>query len=201
VNDFVEECRREWRRLGVPDPVANEMAADLRADLEEAAAEGATPGDVLGAGAFDARAFATAWAAERGVIYQRSRIPWRGRRRLGLPLAIAALAVVAIVGAVLVVVASQPDEATRELFPAPPVASEAIRVVVPRRVAVSPDGTTIWVGPRGGTLVAVDSDEGSSETARIVGSVLLGAALAAILLATLVWWWRGSDRWPSGHAY
>jgi hypothetical protein len=201
VNDFVGECRREWRRLGVPDPVANEMAADLRADLEEAAAEGATPEDVLGAGAFDACAFATAWAAERGVIHQRSGIAWRGRRRVGLPVAIAALAVVAIVGAVLVVVASQPDEATRELFPPPPVASEAITAVAPPRVAVSPDGGTIWVGPGNGTLVAVDADEGFSETARIVGSVLLGAALAAILLATLVWWWRGSDRWPSGHAY
>jgi hypothetical protein len=40
VSEFVDECRREWRRLGVPDPVANEMAADLTADLEEAEAEG-----------------------------------------------------------------------------------------------------------------------------------------------------------------
>jgi hypothetical protein len=36
VSEFVDECRREWRRLGVPDPIANEMAADLTADLEEA---------------------------------------------------------------------------------------------------------------------------------------------------------------------
>ena len=33
MNEFVEECRREWRRLGVPDPIANEMAADLTADI------------------------------------------------------------------------------------------------------------------------------------------------------------------------
>ena len=38
MNEFVEECRREWNRLGVPDPVANEMAAELEADLEEAEA-------------------------------------------------------------------------------------------------------------------------------------------------------------------
>jgi hypothetical protein len=48
VNDFVEECRREWRRLRVPDRVANEMAADLKADLDEAEAEGASPEAVLG---------------------------------------------------------------------------------------------------------------------------------------------------------
>jgi len=67
VSEFVEECRREWRRLGVPDPVANEMAADLTADLEEAAAEGGSPEDVLGNSAFDPRRFAAAWAIARGV--------------------------------------------------------------------------------------------------------------------------------------
>jgi len=67
VNEFVDECRREWRRLGVPDPVANEMAADLTADLEEAEAEGGSPEDVLGNSAFDPRRFAASWAAARGV--------------------------------------------------------------------------------------------------------------------------------------
>jgi hypothetical protein len=67
VSEFVEECRREWRRLGVPDPVANEMAADLTVDLEEAEAEGGSPEDVLGNSAFDPRRFAAAWAAARGV--------------------------------------------------------------------------------------------------------------------------------------
>jgi hypothetical protein len=67
VSEFVEECRREWQRLGVPDPIANEMAADLTADLEEAAAEGASPEDVLGNSAFDPRRFAAAWATARGV--------------------------------------------------------------------------------------------------------------------------------------
>ena len=55
MNEFVEECRREWRRLGVPDPIANEMAADLTADIEEAESEGGTAEDVVGNGAFDPR--------------------------------------------------------------------------------------------------------------------------------------------------
>src|SRR5438128_11349072 len=67
VKDFVEECRREWKRLRVPDPVANEMAADLAADLEEAEAEGVSPEELLGSGASDPRSFAASWAAARGV--------------------------------------------------------------------------------------------------------------------------------------
>jgi hypothetical protein len=67
VSEFVEECRREWRRLGVPDPVANEMAADLTADLEEAEADGGSAEDVLGNSAFDPRRFAASWAIARGV--------------------------------------------------------------------------------------------------------------------------------------
>jgi hypothetical protein len=67
VNEFVEECRREWRRLGVPDPIANEMAADLAADIEEAESEGGTAEDVVGNSAFDPRRFAGAWASARGV--------------------------------------------------------------------------------------------------------------------------------------
>lgn len=53
MNEFVEECRREWKRLRVPDAVAAEMAADLAADLEEAEAEGASAEEVLGGSAFD----------------------------------------------------------------------------------------------------------------------------------------------------
>lgn len=68
MTNFVEQCRQEWKRLRVPDPVANEMAADLAADLAEAEAEGVSPEEVLGSSAFDPRSFAEAWAAERGVI-------------------------------------------------------------------------------------------------------------------------------------
>jgi hypothetical protein len=97
MNRFVEECRREWGRLGVPEGVANEMAADLTADLEEAAAEGASPEDVLGTAVFDARAFAASWAEERGVTgMERSRVPLL-RQPLVPMLATGLLAVLTIV--------------------------------------------------------------------------------------------------------
>jgi len=67
VHEFVEECRVEWRRLGVPDPIANEMAADLTADIEEAEAEGGSAEDVLGDSVFDPRRFAASWAGACGV--------------------------------------------------------------------------------------------------------------------------------------
>jgi hypothetical protein len=109
VNEFVEECRREWNRLGVPDPVANEMAADLEADLAEAAADGASPEDVLGTGAFDARSFAATWAAERGLV----RAAPATRRRI--PVALAAFAALAIVGLLLLV--ATPARTTRVAVP------------------------------------------------------------------------------------
>ncbi len=68
MTSFVEQCRREWKRLGVPDAIAEEMASDLAADIEEAEAEGALPEEVLGSGASDPKAFAASWATERGVV-------------------------------------------------------------------------------------------------------------------------------------
>ena len=63
--EFVEECRREWQRLGVADPIANEMAADLTADIQEAESEGGSAEDVLGNSLFDPKRFAAAWAEAR----------------------------------------------------------------------------------------------------------------------------------------
>lgn len=85
--EFVEECRREWKRLGVPDPIANEMALDLTADIEEAESDGGSAEDVLGNSLFDPRRFAAAWASARGVTsppipvdpftpFPRNRRPW-----------------------------------------------------------------------------------------------------------------------------
>ena len=68
MSEFVEQCRREWRRLGVADPLADEMAADLTSDLEEAEAEGVSATEYLGASASDPRSFAASWASERGII-------------------------------------------------------------------------------------------------------------------------------------
>jgi hypothetical protein len=68
MSRFVEECQKEWSRLGVPEATANEMAGDLEADLAEAQADGVSPEEVLGNGYFDARSFAASWAEERGLV-------------------------------------------------------------------------------------------------------------------------------------
>jgi len=68
MSDFVEQCRREWKRLQVPDPLAEEMAADLASDLREAEAEGVSAEELLGRSVFDPKTFAASWAAERGII-------------------------------------------------------------------------------------------------------------------------------------
>ncbi len=68
MNGFVDECRKEWSRLGVPDAVSSEMAADLAADLAEAEADGVSAEEVLGNAVFDARSFAASWATARGVV-------------------------------------------------------------------------------------------------------------------------------------
>ncbi|MGH9080819.1 MAG: hypothetical protein ACRDYE_12245 [Acidimicrobiales bacterium] len=68
MSTFVDACRKEWDRLGVPEGVANEMAADLEADLTEADTDGVSPEEVLGNGYFDPESFAALWATERGVV-------------------------------------------------------------------------------------------------------------------------------------
>ena len=66
MSTFVEECRREWKRLGVPELLADEMATDLEADLAEAQADGVAAAEILGES--DPRRFAAAWAEERGLV-------------------------------------------------------------------------------------------------------------------------------------
>ncbi len=118
ANDFVEECRREWRRLRVSDRVANEMAADLKADLDEAEAEGASPEAVLGSEAFDPRSFAASWAAERGVVgpppTRVDRLPRRSRLLAGVGVS----ALVALIGVALVSVRAGVSVAVAQARPA-----------------------------------------------------------------------------------
>lgn len=101
TNTFVEECRREWKRLHVPDPLANEMAVDLAADMREAEADGASAEELLGNAAFDPRSFAESWARERGIVQP----PLRDRlirARIIVPLVgFVALAIAASVAVVL----------------------------------------------------------------------------------------------------
>jgi hypothetical protein len=86
----------------VPDSIANEMAADLTADIDEAEAEGASIEDVLGSNAFDARSFAASWAGERGVAGPAEPTSGGTTSRWPALAALAALAV-ALIGAVFAV--------------------------------------------------------------------------------------------------
>ncbi len=63
---FIEECRYEWKRLGVPDSMAEEMATELESDLVEAQADGVSAAEMLGES--DPRRFAATWARERGLV-------------------------------------------------------------------------------------------------------------------------------------
>jgi hypothetical protein len=126
VNGFVEECRAEWRRLRVPDAVANEMAADLEADLNEARAEGASPEDVLGAFAFDPRAFAASWAGARGVAPSGQPRGDGGNRPLLLAV-LAVLGAAAIAGAVLAIVGPSSHSVT-----APAIRGPLLHPVAPK---------------------------------------------------------------------
>jgi hypothetical protein len=82
MSPFVEECRREWRRLGVPELLAEEMATELESDLAEAEADGVSAAEMLGES--DPRLFARTWAVERGLIAEPS--PKKRRTRFWLVL-------------------------------------------------------------------------------------------------------------------
>ncbi|MEU7484124.1 hypothetical protein [Streptomyces sp. NPDC042319] len=69
--DAVAQARRVWRRLGVPEEAAREMAEELSADLAEAVADGRTAEEYVGG---DVAALARTWAAERGLIRPRQHV-------------------------------------------------------------------------------------------------------------------------------
>jgi hypothetical protein len=181
VNELVDECRREWKRLRVPDEVADEMAAELGADLAEAEAEGASAEDVLGRAALDPRSFAAAWAAERGAIAGPS---GSGRRGLLIPAAMAVLVLIAIVGAVLLIRASAPEGRDLSLPDSALLTRasgpEARIIVVP---APSPETqlmkARVWVSS------LVQDTRGSSSETRTIGAVLSIASLAGIALLAI----------------
>jgi hypothetical protein len=101
MSDFIEQCRREWKRLGVPDPLAEEMATDLATDLSEAEAEGVSVEQLLGRIAFDPPSFAARWAAERGVIPDKLNRTTVHRRPAALVAFTATSAIALIVAAAL----------------------------------------------------------------------------------------------------
>lgn len=117
MSEFVEQCRREWRRLGVAGPLAEEMAADLASDLEDAQAEGVSAAEYLGSSASDPRSFAASWASERGVVPAPRRAPGRRPRALT---AFTALAAIVVIVAALLLATGEPKVALRASRTAPP---------------------------------------------------------------------------------
>jgi hypothetical protein len=179
VSRFVEDCRREWERLGVADPIANEMAADLEADLKEAEAEGVSAEEVLGKSLFDAPTFAASWASERGVIPPaplEANAPLSSRERFPswwLILILAASALLAILGAVLVVAQAGSAEA---------VAPRSFLSPVP----LPPPG------PRG-FFVHMNAPDTALHT---IGLILLFAGALGLILSLLSWSpWRAHNHW------
>jgi hypothetical protein len=188
VNQFVEECRSEWRRLGVPDPVANEMAADLTADLEEAEAEGGSAEDVLGNSAFDPRRFAASWAAARGVTAPATPdYPYR-RRQAPLAIALTTLMGILTIGGLVLLIAYRGRSvafAVRQAVAAP----GPLRFFGPgpnRLIAPGPLGP-IRVGPASSLFFGGVDTHPLAWIMLIVGVVGLG-------LAVLYW-----SPWSGGH--
>jgi hypothetical protein len=107
MNDFIEQCRREWRRLGVSDPLAEEMATELASDLSEAEAEGVSAQEFLGRSAFDPPSFAATWAAERGIV-PRPQSQEASRRVPVSLVAFTATAAIALVAAAALLLSGEP---------------------------------------------------------------------------------------------
>ena len=149
MSEFVALCRREWKRLGVADPLADEMAADLTSDLEEAEAEGVSPDEYLGASASDPRLFAASWASERGII---PAPPSRKKdRRTPLVLvAFTVLAAIAVIVASLLLATGEPKVALKTSRRTPPhlvvpPAGPSVRSVTVHRVQAGAAAPVEWI--------------------------------------------------------
>ena len=149
MSEFVEQCRREWRRLGVADPLAEEMAADLTSDLDEAEAEGVSAAELLGSSASDPRSFAASWASERGII---PAPPNRetGRRRPFALVAFTCLAAITVIVSALLLATGEPKVSlttTRTRpphLPLPP-AHPTVPAVTVHRVQASAAAPVEWI--------------------------------------------------------
>jgi hypothetical protein len=129
MTPFVHECRKEWKRLGVPDLLADEMAAELEADLAEAETEGVAAAEILGEG--DPRQFAEAWARERGVVSEPPPLQRKSRKRLWIAVAVALLLVGVLMGIAGVVAFAKPTVSTVRR-------GQSVRVFPPARLVHVP---------------------------------------------------------------
>jgi hypothetical protein len=180
MSRFVEECQKEWNRLGVPQAAANEMAADLEADLAEAQADGVSPEEVLGNGYFDAKSFAAAWATARGMAGTPARtVAWPFRSR-SVALAVTSLACLAV-GALGLLI----------LFGGR-VGSASVAVAALRHSVVRP-GPGIFIGPQRFSF------GGAGAPVALVGVILIVAALVGVGITLWLWKpWRPADPSPEG---
>lgn len=173
MNDFVAQCRAEWKRLGVADPLADEMAADLASDLREAEAEGVSAEELLGSSFFDPRSFAASWAAERGIIPAPSAVE-SGRRRPRVLVAFTALAAVTVVVAALLLATGEPRVTV--------VASRTARPA-----AILPPGPARQVFPQANTAAPIEW-------------ILLFLAIVALAFAAWLWSSWGRSEPPTAAA-
>ena len=183
MSDFVERCRREWRRLGVPAAVADDMASELHTDLEEAGADGVSAQELLGSAAGDPRAFAASWAAERGVVPSR-RLPAGFPARSRVVVATAALLSVAAIAAGTTLFAS-PTARSSALPPPFPDLSTMVVWVAPRDMPVSPDARVVFQPP--------PNPETAGDSRQTVAWSLLIAGLVAFALSVLYRWRTGAQ--------
>lgn len=185
MSQFVNECRKEWKRLGVPEAVSNEMAADLAADLAEAEAEGASPEEVLGNGVFDARSFAASWATARGVI---SSSP-RGLGAIRRPPWTVAVSAVASLFAVAVGLAILGGRQASSMAVA--AVRRSINLpIVPGRT-IGPRHFTIVGPPLPGRLMFLENN-----TVHPLGWIMFVAGLLGLGLT--LWLWRSTRRLQPG---
>ena len=182
MNTFVTACRREWRRLGVPEAVANEMASDLQADLAEAEADGVSPEEVLGNGYLDPESFAASWATARGVVEGPSRPEEHVRRRPRTQVAAVVASGFAVLAGLFVVADGRRS-------------SVAVAGVAFRRPAVfkMPPVPGAFVGPQR-FFIAHHSPAFALFGAALFLAGLLG--LAVILWRWRTWTGRGRSRRP-----
>jgi hypothetical protein len=176
VNGFVDACRREWKRIGVDDAVANEMAADLEADLAEAEADGVAPEEVLGNAVFDAPSFAASWAAARGVVTSAPTPPGSARRWV-LAGGAAVSLVLVVVGVVLLGPIQRASVA---------VAATRHSIVVPIPGVFASPRQTIF-GPGVFAHPVIDSGP-----LRALGLLLF--LVGVIGIAVVLWSWRSRRR-------
>jgi hypothetical protein len=177
MSDFVEQCRQEWKRLGVPGPLAEEMAADLATDLKEAEADGVSAEEFLGRSAFDPRSFAASWAAERGIIP----VPAgreNSRRRPLVLVAFTAFAAIALIVAALLLATGQPRLSV--------VASRTVRP----SFSTPPAAFFVRPGPR--QLVLPPTSASTP-----VEWILLLLAIVALVFAAWLWSSRGRSTLPT----